>query len=143
MDCQPSLKLIPSLDDLGTATHPIATVPLVHPFTSPFLSKSPAEVAEILAANAPSDSMIDSTLFAILDEKSMSQDSGLIVQVKDDRVESVRVHFDTVNAELIRVKMITFDIKETQGLVGKDGVFRTKPPDESRKGGAAVRKKLG
>jgi len=87
--------------------------------------------------------MIDSSLFAILDEKSLFEDSGLSVQIKDGRVESVRVHFDTINAELVRVKMITFDIKETQGLVGKDGVFRTKPIDESMKGGSAVRKKLG
>ncbi|KAH0292585.1 hypothetical protein M436DRAFT_49156 [Aureobasidium namibiae CBS 147.97] len=143
MDCQPSLKLISSLEDLEMTTHPIVTAPPVHPFTSPFLSRSPAEVAEILAARTSSDSMIESNLFAILDEKSLSEDSGLIVQVKAGRVESVRVHLDTINAELIRVKMITFDVKETQGLVGKDGVFRTKPPDESKKGGSAVRKKLG
>ena len=78
-----------------------------------------------------------------MDEKSLSEDSGLIVQIKDGRVKSVHVHFDTINAELIRVKMITFDVKETQGLVGKDGVFRTKPPEQSMKGGSAVRKKLG
>ena len=40
--------------------------------------------------------------------------------------------------------MITFDIKETQGLVGEDSVFiRTKPPDESKKGRPAPKKKLG
>lgn len=143
MDCQPSLKLISSLDDLEPTTHPIATAPLVHPFTSPFLAASPAEVLKTIAAETSLDSIIDQTLFAILDEKSLSEDSGLIVQSKDGRMQSVRVHFDTINAELIRVKMITFDIKETQGLVDVDGVFRTKPPEEGRKGGSAVRKKLG
>lgn len=82
-------------------------------------------------------------MFAVLDEKSLSEDTGLIVEVKNGEVDSVRVHFDTINAELIRIKMITFDIKETKGLAGEDGVFRTKPPEESRKGGPAPRKKLG
>ena len=117
----------------------------MHPFTSPFLFRSPAEVAEILrssVADTPSHA-IDPALFAVLDGKSLFEDSGLIVQIKDGRVESVRVHFDTINAELIRVNMITFDVKETQELVGENGVFRTKPPEQSRKGGSAVRKKLG
>ncbi|CAD0042824.1 unnamed protein product [Aureobasidium pullulans] len=76
-------------------------------------------------------------------EESTSSDSGLIVQIKNSAVNSLRVHFDTINAELIRIMMITFDIKETQGLLGEDGVFRTKPPDESKKGRPAPRKKLG
>jgi hypothetical protein len=147
MNCQPSLHLISSLETLTPTTQPHATTPpLVHPFTSPFLARSHAEIAEKLrssiAGNAPNT--IDPNLFAVLDERSVSEDSGLIVQVKDGgAVESVRVHFDTVNAELIRVRMITFDIAETKGLVGADGVFRTQPPQESRKGGCAVRKKLG
>lgn len=90
-----------------------------------------------------SSNAIDPNFFAILDEKSLPDESGLIVQVKNGEVDSVRVHFDTINAELIRIQMIRFDIKETKGLVGEDGVFRTKLPEESRKGGSAPRKMLG
>lgn len=78
----------------------------------------------------------------MLDERSLSEDSGLIVRVRNGEVDSVRVHFDAINAELIRVQMITLNIGETKGLVGEDGVFRTKPPEGSRKGGPAPRKKL-
>jgi hypothetical protein len=146
MDCQPSLHLITSLERLNPTTQPHATTPpILHPSTSPFLVKSLTEIAEILRSMVADESnTIDPDLFAVLDGKSVLEDSGLIVQVKDGgAVESVRVHFDTVNAELIRVRMITFDIAETKGLVGADGVFRTQPPQESRKGGCAVRKKLG
>lgn len=98
-------------------------------------------MAEILRSLSPKT--VDPNLFAILDEQSLDDDSGLIVQVKGGEVGCVRVHFDTINAELIRIQIITFDIKETKALVGENGVFRTKPPEESKKGGVAVRKKLG
>ena len=142
MDCQPSLYLISSLDD---STPTAATTPPIQPFTSPFLTKTPSEIAETLSSlfADTSSNTIDPTLFAILDERSISEDSGLIVQIKDGLVDCVRVHFDTINAELIRIQIITFDVKETKGLVGEDGVFGTKPPEESKKGGFAARKKLG
>jgi hypothetical protein len=145
MDCQPSLHLISSLETFTPTSQVLATTPPIHPFTSPFLAKSLAEIAEILRSSIAGNAFntIDPNLFAVLDENSVSEDSGLIVQVKDGVVDCVRVHFDTVNAELIRIQMITFDIEETKGLVGKDGVFRTKPPQENRKGGWAVRKMLG
>jgi hypothetical protein len=145
MDCQPSLHLISSLETFLPTAQPHATTPSIHPFTSPFRAKSSAEIAEILRSSIAGNASntIDPTLFAVLDEKSVSEDSGLIVQIKDGVVDCVRVHFDTVNAELIRIQMITFDIEETKGLVGEDGVFRTQPPQQSRKGGWAARKKLG
>lgn len=122
-----------------------ATQPPISPFQSPFIGKSIEDVANSLHStiNNASFRAVDPDLFAVLDEKSLSEDTGLIVEVKNGEVDSVRVHFDTINAELIRIKMITFDIKETKGLAGEDGVFRTKPPEESRKGGPAPRKKLG
>lgn len=102
-------------------------------------------VAETLSSTTTdtSSKTIDPNFFAILDQQSRSEDSGLIVQVKGGEVDSVRVHFDTINAELIRVQMITFDIRETKGLAGEGEVFRTKPPDASIKGASAPRKKLG
>lgn len=145
MDCQPSLLLISSLHDINSTEQPGATQTPIRPFQSPFIGHSIEGVAKTLRSTSKfaSSNTIDSSLFAILDEKSLDEDSGLIVQVKGGEVDSVRVHFDTINAELIRVDMITFDIRETKGLVGKDGVFRTKPPEESRKRGPAPRKKLG
>ncbi|CAC9885052.1 unnamed protein product, partial [Aureobasidium pullulans] len=145
MDCQPSLCLISSLDDLDASQELIASHPPVQPFSSPFLGQSAEDTAKLLQShiNKLPTSNLHPTLLAILDEESISSDSGLIVQVKNSVVHSVRVHFDTINAEFIRIMMITLDIKETQGLVGEDGVFRTKPPDESKKGRPAPRKKLG
>ncbi|KAI5210135.1 hypothetical protein E4T39_00538 [Aureobasidium subglaciale] len=145
MDCQPYLLLIRSLDDLSTNDHHHATQPPVKSFSSPFLDKSLEEIAEMLqrTIRTSESNMIDLNLFAVLDDQSLSLDSGLIVQVKDGVADSVRVHFDTINAELMRVSIITHDIKETRWLLGDDGVFRTKPPEESQKGGPAPRKKLG
>lgn len=145
MDCQPSLHLILSRENLTLITQQAATVPPIPPFTSPFRDNTPAEIAEILCSSVAklSPDTVDPNLFAILDERSLDDDSGLIVQVKGSEVDCVRVHFDTINAELIRIQIITFDIKETKGLVGEDGVFRTKPPEKSKKGGVAARKKLG
>lgn len=145
MDCQPSLCLISSLDDLDASQELDASHPPVQPFSSSFLGQSAEDTAKLLQShiNKLPTSNLHPTLLVILDEESTSSDSGLIVQIKDGCVYSVRVHFDTINAELIRIMMITFDIKETQGLVGEDGVFRTKPLDESKKGRPAPRKKLG
>lgn len=145
LDCQPSLLLISALHDSRSNEQLGASQPPITSFQSPFVGKSIEDVARSLSStteDAPSTT-IDPNLFAILDEKSRSEDFGLIVQVKNGKVDSVRVHLDTINAELIRVQMITFNIGETKGLVGEDGVFRTKPPEESRKGGSAPRKKLG
>jgi hypothetical protein len=145
MDCQPSLYLISSRENLTLTTQPAATTPPIPPSTSPFRANIPAEIAEILRSSVTklSSDIVDPSLFAILDERSLDEDSGLIVQVEGGEVDCVRVHFDTINAELIRIQIITFDIKETKGLVGENGVFRTKPLEESKKGGFAVRKKLG
>ncbi|KEQ89819.1 hypothetical protein M438DRAFT_309568 [Aureobasidium pullulans EXF-150] len=145
MDCQPSLFLISSLNDLNASQELIASQTPVQPFSSPFLGQSAEDTAKLLQShiNKLPTSNLHPTLLVILDEESIFSDSGLIVQIKNSVVHSVRVHFDTINAELIRIMMITFDIKETQGLVGENGVFRTKPPDESKKGRPAPRKKLG
>ncbi|THW85774.1 hypothetical protein D6D15_07838 [Aureobasidium pullulans] len=139
------LFLISSLNDLDASQELDASHPPVQSFSSPFLGQSAEDTAKLLQSriNKLPTSNLHPTLLVILDEESTSSDSGLIVQVKDGVVHSVRVHCDTINAELIRIMMITFGIKETQGLVGEDGVFRTKPPDESKKGRPAPRKKLG
>ncbi|KAI5227187.1 hypothetical protein E4T46_04304 [Aureobasidium subglaciale] len=145
MDCQPYLLLITSPDDLNPTDHAHATQPLVKSFSSPFLDKSLEEAADMLQEiiRTSKFDIVESNLFAVLDDQSLSLDSGLIVQVKDGVVDFVRVHFDTINAELMRIWIVTRDIKETKWLVGDDGVFRTKPPEESQKGRPAPRKKLG
>jgi hypothetical protein len=130
MNGQPYLLLVSSLDELVHAKQLDATQPPISPFQSPFIGKSIKNVVNALHSTAKGtvSDTIDPDLFAILDERSLSEDSGLIVQIKDGEVDSVRVHFDTINSELIRVQIITCDIKETQERVGEDGVFRVKPP---------------
>ncbi|KAI5257365.1 hypothetical protein E4T42_01102 [Aureobasidium subglaciale] len=132
-------------DDLNPNYHAHATQPPVKSFSSPFLDTSLEEAADMLQqiVRTSKFDIVESNLFAVLDDQSLSLDSGLIVQVKDGVVDFVRVHFDTINAELMRIWIITQNIKETKWLVGDDGVFRTKPPEESQKGRPAPRKKLG
>lgn len=122
-----------------------ATQPPVKNVRSPFVGLSTHKTAAILSRGLRQvpKGVIDADLFAILDEESLSSESGLIVQVKDGFVDSVRVHFDTINAELIRTSIITFNIEETKRLVGHDGVYRTMPSSESQKGKSAPPKKLG
>ena len=109
MDCQPSLFLISSLNDLDASQELDASHPPVQPFSSPFLGQSAEDTAKLLQLriNEFPTSNLHPTLLAILDEESTSSDSGLIVQIRDGVVHSVRVHFDTINAELIRIMMIT------------------------------------
>ncbi|KAI4728289.1 hypothetical protein E4T49_03895 [Aureobasidium sp. EXF-10728] len=141
MDCQPSLLLLSSLDHPSTPDQPNATKPPTSSFTSPFVNKPLDDVAKLVQSVSATD-FTHPTLFAVLDEKSLDEDSGLIVQFKDDVVNCVRVHFDTINTELIRINVITGDIAETKAMIGEDEVFRTKS-EQSMKGGPAARKKLG
>lgn len=132
-------------DPLNAYSRPEASQPPIANFQSAFLGKFIENTADVLnqVLKEVPRGIINPTLFAILDEQSLASESGLIVQVKDGSVDSVRVHFDTINAELIRISMITFDIKETKELVGHDGVFRAVPADGNNQGRSALQKKIG
>lgn len=88
---------------------------------------------------------LSSQQFVVPDQRSLRDDSGLLVQAKGDDVQTGRVHFDTIAAELTRISMITFDIGETVDLAKNafDGVFGTEPPELHQQGKPAPRKKLG
>ncbi|CAD0107441.1 unnamed protein product, partial [Aureobasidium uvarum] len=141
MDCQPSLLLITSLSGLDPTKQTAATMPPISSFTSPFIGTSSGDAAKMLQSVA-APNIVDSNLFAVLDERSLYDDSGLIVRVKDGVVDHVRVHFDTINTELIHIQVMTGDIAETNFMAGEGGVFRVRS-DGSKKGGPAPRKKLG
>lgn len=97
------------------------------------------------AANLLPPHTLDSHLFAVLDERSKTHDDGLIVFAKDDKVDSVRVHFDTINSELIRINIITASLDHSKVLAREqpDGILRTRPQEPRQHGRPAPRKKLG
>lgn len=148
MDCAENLVLVNSFEDFRnkSATKLEPTRPPIP--RAPRSMELPLEaIAQEVtkAANGLPDFILGSQLFAVLDERSAEQDDGLIVQVRNDGVETVRVHFDTIAAEITRISMVTFDIGETVALArdAPDGVFRTEPPKPHQRGGPAPRKKLG
>lgn len=83
---------------------------------------------------------ISTTFFAVLDECSISEDTALLAQYKDGKVDTVRCHFDTVNMELIRMDVITMNIAETQDLAKsmESGVFRSVPPVQNEQNTTAA-----
>jgi len=100
MDCPPSLFLVSSSEQAEAVTECKPTRPPVRPvYKSSFLGMSIEETANVFQTITADLEAIDSRWFVILDEKSCTEDTGLIVQVKDGVVDSVRVHFDTINAE--------------------------------------------
>jgi len=143
MDCSPSLFLMFSPEQVKAVTEFKPTRPPVRPVPkSSFLGKSIEETADAFQTITANLEAIDSRWFVILDQGSCAEDTGLIVQVKDGVVDSVRVHFDTINAELIRIEIITYDIQETKAAVRRDGVFRTTLPENRIHGKPAPRKQL-
>ncbi|RMZ07404.1 hypothetical protein D0860_05147 [Hortaea werneckii] len=147
MDCAESLVLIDSFEDFGNKV-----TPKPEP-TRPPISRSPRSMKlplEAIAqeinkkANDLPEFTLSSQLFAVLDERSAREDNGLIVQIRNDGAETVRVHFDTIAAEITRISMVTFDISETIDLAknAPDGVYRTETPQPHQRGGPAPRKKL-
>ncbi|KAK3700525.1 hypothetical protein LTR37_015926 [Vermiconidia calcicola] len=147
MDCQPCLLLVNAWDDLKVQrelTHTIAPVDLSGVRNS-FIGKPLKEIALELrreAAQIPSHTL--STVFAVLDERSRTEDNALIVEFEEGELDTARVHFDTVNAELIRIGVITGNVGETRMLAENepDGVLRTKALELHEQGGPAPRKKL-
>ena len=146
LDCQPSLLLVDtSFADIQEDKEPT----LAAPTNIPVVKDSLERIAQSLKAATDQGSRpaaIDSRLFVVLDERSIVQDDGLIVNAKDDgSVDSIRVHFDTINAELIRVNIMTFTLDDSKLLAREqaDGVLRLKPQKESERGGPAPRKRLG
>ena len=64
------------------------------------------------------------------------------MQVKNGIADSVRVHFDTINAELMRLDIQTFDIRDTKSRAGEDGVTQMQEDKNKARGGPAPRKQL-
>ncbi|KAI6814616.1 hypothetical protein KC340_g16011 [Hortaea werneckii] len=129
-DSHPALFLVLSMEDLKSARRPEPTRSPVSGGSSDFIEKSLKDIALELQPEihhlGPHNSL--STLLVVLDERSLSEENGLIVQLKDDgELDSARVHFDTINAELIRIDVITDDVAETRELAEKapGGVLRT------------------
>ena len=66
------------------------------------------------------------------------------MQANNQVFETVRARFDTINAELIRVSIITFDIAGTRALAqhAPNGVYSMVSKELRAKGNPALRKKL-
>ncbi|RMZ00954.1 hypothetical protein D0862_06552 [Hortaea werneckii] len=136
-DSHPAFFLVLSMEDLKSARHPEPTRSPVSGGSSDFIEKSLKDIALELQPEihhlGPHNSL--STLFVVLDGRSLSEEDGLIVQLKDDgELDFARVHFDTINAELMRIDVITDDVAETRELAEKapGGVLRTEGQEKEK-----------
>lgn len=124
-DCDPCLVLVKDLATLKSK--PIkATEPPVDNFTSAFLGMDLLEIAELLESNVEDPGVLCDWLFAVLDERSKSDRSVLLVESADGDVETVRVGFETANLQLVAWGVGVTSAGELQSLAeeNEDGVHR-------------------
>lgn len=103
-----------------------ATEPPVDNFPSPFLGMNLVEIGQLLQSNVDDSSPICTWLYAVLDERSKSDRSVLLVDSADDKIEIVRVGFETANLQLVTLAVVVISVSELQGPAGEteDGIYR-------------------
>lgn len=118
---------VDSIDEDYTERHSVGNNTSTPP-TSPFTGKNVDECWALLKRlRAETDTQIAQGVFAILDERSLSDDSALIVEADEDEgASSVRITFELVAARLgqyfIGDAGIDEDIEEAAET--EDGVVR-------------------
>lgn len=145
-DCQPSLLLVKSWEETIDDKKPKPTI-LATSGEASVIEDSLENIAKELRAAADQlpRHTLDSHLVAVLDKRSATSDDGLIVIAEGDKVYCVRVHFDTINSELIRINVITASLDHSKILAREqpDSVLRSRPQEPRQHGRPVPRKKLG
>jgi hypothetical protein len=116
-----------------------ASQPPLQPFTSPFLGQSIEDAAQHPIFQQAS-------FFAVLDERSASDNTALLASRKPDgSVHTVRATFSEVQRTLISIGIGSMGFAEIQSIAqGNDGVYGAPAPGQGpQKGNPAPRKKLG
>ncbi|KAI1642461.1 uncharacterized protein F4817DRAFT_352896 [Daldinia loculata] len=126
----PCLAIITMADDVPSG----ASKPPLQPFTSPFLGQSIEDISRQLNG---------ATYFAILDERSAQDETVILGEHRDGKVETVRVTFYSAQSLLTSFYIGTLGFSEIQHIAAKEGgVYKQEKPEGRRKGGSAPRKML-
>lgn len=145
VDCDPRLVVISNVIDDG---HDEPTRPPVTAFESPFQQRTLHEVgASVRRIARQEGSNIDSLLFVVLDQRSTTDKTALLVQInggdgEDFDVESLRASFDVVNYTLNSLNVGVTSFVEQQDLARANLLMHLGASEKPR-GGPAPRRKLG
>jgi hypothetical protein len=97
---------------------------------SPFKGKSPAECHQLLCQLRRNGSDIDFCSFIIMDERSLADDTVLLVNAPEEsetgEVQCIRVAFEIASWKLSGYKMVMMNMAEDRVLAERteDGVLR-------------------
>jgi hypothetical protein len=95
--------------------------------TSPFMSKNASECYDILEQLSQQEgSSINPEPFAILDERSMQDDTVLLCEVGEDGIRSVRAAFAVAESRLLQYFSADVGVAQDQESAAgtEDGVLR-------------------
>ncbi|KAI0844669.1 hypothetical protein F5Y00DRAFT_188735 [Daldinia vernicosa] len=111
-----------------------ASKPPLQPFASPFLGQSIEDISRQLNG---------ATYFAILDEQSTPDETVILGEHRDGKVETVRVTFYSAQSLLTSFYIGTLGFFEIQYNAAREGgVYKQEKPEARRRGGPAPRKLL-
>ncbi|KAF3767840.1 hypothetical protein M406DRAFT_328895 [Cryphonectria parasitica EP155] len=138
--------------DVPTSTPP--RTPPTEPFTSPYAGMAPQDLIQIFTAqlSGAATTHYNKTYFAILDERTLQDESALLVALKKDDgangFETVRVTFEQVQKLLIAWDVACGSVEEVQAIAQTQpgGVYGRTPSPASPpvlEGRPAPRKRLG
>ncbi|KAI2470950.1 hypothetical protein F4781DRAFT_155781 [Annulohypoxylon bovei var. microspora] len=128
---EPSLAIVTTANEVPTT----ASWPPLPPFTSPFLGQSVEEV---------SDQFAHITHFAVLDERSINDETATLVQRGSlGDVQTARVTFGSVQSVLIALDVATIGFSEIQSIAAFKGDVYGIDSGSPKKGQPAPRMRLG
>ncbi|KAI0108117.1 hypothetical protein F4814DRAFT_441678 [Daldinia grandis] len=126
----PCLAIITMADEMPSR----ASTPPFQPFISPFLGLSVEDISRQLNG---------ATYFAILDERSPEDETVILGEHRDGKVETVRVTFYSAQSLLTSLYIGTLGFFEIQHIAAKEGgVYKQEKHEGKKKGGSAPRKIL-
>lgn len=150
VDCVPRLVIISGLE---RSRFEEPSLPPTKAVNTPFKGSSAKDVAAALCAlSQQKTSDLDSSYFAILDERSATDKTALLVQIVNAEsssygfdIDSVRASCETVNYTLNSLNVGVTSMGEQQALASANQSNILRHPDTSQRprGGSEPRKKLG
>ncbi|KAI1400033.1 hypothetical protein F4819DRAFT_462736 [Hypoxylon fuscum] len=113
----------------------IASQPRLQPFSSPFLGQSVEEISRELDG---------ATFFAILDGRSMEDETALLATCDEDgTVQTARVTFNYTQSLLVSLDIATLGFGEIQHIATSSGGVYGRNRETPQRGAPAPRKRLG
>ncbi|RYP17060.1 hypothetical protein DL765_004759 [Monosporascus sp. GIB2] len=114
-----------------------ATTPPVENYSSPFVGRSAEDIGmEILHQSYH--------CFAVLDERSVWDETVLVGQRIGDEIQTVRADFESAQLLMQNLAIVNVDMEEAKHHAEADGgVYRLRDPPQAQQGGHAPPKRLG